>query len=614
LSNVTEFPVFVADFLYNFKDFSATSLNDPENISALLNFRGLYKKQWQHVLGNLAAKANMVPHQLNQFLTDCTKAKKLADKKEKKKKELLAQLPANSHMNYKWEEDADGELAKVPKLTHEMWNDLKALFKGADHIQWPVNIRKELIFWDYKNNKSIVLKKDNQTLEFFTALYAKNQRIYWLETRAEGFMPRAEFVNGLTQILKSYDGFSEFPHYPPIPGYFYKLQITENPEKTGKLDELVNMFTPATPSDKDKIRALFCSLFWGGAPSERPMIVIVAKAIHGQSSGKTTLVETASELVSGEKEGYIKFNAEAGLDGETLKKRVLGSEGQRIVFFDNVRSNILGSGYLEDFITSKVISGHRMFHGLDSMKNYFTVCATFNDSMLTRDIVTRSMVIQILPFNIEENKKAEWKDRLDNLINNHREDIITDIKITLESPPVELTKYNRFPRWCRDVLSKCTDDPEIIIKNNAIAEEYNAENEESEKLHEDILAEIARYKIDTLLENPIQHLDWDEFPKMYVRVSESLFLQWVSKSLGFKSSRLAKKKLSQLNLPWLAKNNSLPEISKANGGKFYIYGNPKRPRPDLSCMFRITNSDPFLGRFKNTRYLRDYNSGTESRD
>jgi len=618
MGNVEQFPTYVNDFLSQFDNIQPADIENEETIAKLIDFRARYKKHWPTVANILAGRLGAQADILSNFLTEHAREKKKLEEREKKKKALLASYPPSSHMNYRWEENEDGELYQAPRLTHEMWEDLAPVFKGQDGTQWPKNIRDQLLFWDEDNNRPNFVKQDTQTLEFFSTLYAKKQTIYWEENRAKGFMPRAEFVNGLVKTLKRYEGYSEYPHFPPVKGYFYRLRIKQGSQKTGKLDELVNMFNPASPSDKDKIRALFCSLFWGGHPGERPMIVVTAKAVHGQSSGKTTLVQAASRLISGDAEGYIKFNIESGsLDGEKLKTRVLGANGQRIIFFDNVRSSVLGSGYLEDLITSEDISGHRLHHGLDSIRNYFTVCATLNDSMFSRDIVTRSMIIQILPFDIKENKKAEWKDRLDNLLENHKEDIITDIKITLEGEPKELAEYNRFPRWCRDVLSKCTDDSEIVTKNNALVQEYNAENEEAEKLHEDILGEISRYKIDTLLDGgpnaplAIKPLDWDEFPKMYVRISESMFLLWVCKSLGFRSNqtRLAKKKLAQLNLPWLKRGKEgTPHTSKVMGSRFYTYGNPQFKELPSQRMPKIINADYRLGEYKFVRYLTHTNT------
>jgi hypothetical protein len=607
LSNIAEFPTYVTDFLSDFKDFKAADLTNPEVVTRLLRFRGSRKKHWQTVLGLLAAKSSMVSEDLNQYLNDWVKAKKLAEKKEKKKQSVLAKLPADSHMNYRWEEDQDGELIQTPKLTCEMWNGLSPVFIGKDGTQWPINIRDQLLFWDEKNSRPMFIKPDKQALDFFSTLAAKNHTVFWEENKAKGFMQRAEFVDGLKKILTCYTGYSDYPHFPPVNGYFYRISIKNKNETTGKLEELLNMLSPASQADRDKIKALFCTLFWGGPQGQRPMFTVVTDAIIGQASGKSTIIEIASQLISGHTGGYIKFSPESGsLDGEKFKTRILGSNGQRIIFFDNVRTSVLGSGYLEDFITSKMVSGHKLHIGYDEMPNYFTVCATFNDSMLTRDIVTRSMILVIKPYD-KKIDGAKWQDDLNNILTKHKEDIITDIKLTLAKEskkliiPPEPDGF-RFQPWARDVLSKCTDDLNILISNNDIAYKYNAENEEADKLHEDILAQIARYKIDTLLETRHQHLDWDEFPLMSVRIAESLFLKWVCESLGFKSSRLAKKKLSQLNLPWLAKKDGITEISKSHGGKFYIYGNPKTQR---KLAFKITNSDPFLGQYKDTRFLRE---------
>ena len=154
-------------------------------------------------------------------------------------------------------------------------------------------------------------------------------------------------------------------------------------------------------------------------------------------------------------------------------------------------------------------------------------------------------------------------------------------------------------------MSKCTDDPDLVGKNIALAAEYNAENEEAEKIHEDILGEISRYKVQTLMVNQgYMHLDWDNLPKLYVRISESMFLQWVCKSLGFRvgQTKLAKKKLSQLKLPWLKKDKEgVPYTARTKGAKLYTYGNPEFKELDPRHMPKIINNELYLGETKHVK-------------
>lgn len=93
MSNVSEFPVYVADFISNLKDFNAADLKDPDKVSALLKFRGVHKKHWHTVLGTVAQKINMVPQELNQFLTDYKKT----NKSEKKYKRKTQERPSRTN-------------------------------------------------------------------------------------------------------------------------------------------------------------------------------------------------------------------------------------------------------------------------------------------------------------------------------------------------------------------------------------------------------------------------------------------------------------------------------------------------------------------------------------
>ena len=571
----------------------------------MIGFRAKYKKHWPTVANILSGRLGAQADFLTNLLNEHAKERKKQEQREKKKNDLLASYPSNSHMNYRWEENEDGELYKAPRLTQEMWEELKPAFLGPDEVEWPKNIRGQLLLWDHKTNRPNLLPPSIQTKRIFSTLYSKGKIIFWEENKAKGFMPQAEFVDSLTLTLPRYESYSEAPHYPPIKGVFYHCK-DPGTEKTGKLEELVNMFKPASPADKDKIRALFCTAFWGGPAGQRPMFIITTQALHGQSSGKTTIIETLSQLISERGNGYVKFTLESNkLDGETFKTRMLGTEGQRLIFFDNVRSAVVGAGWLEDNVTSSVISGHKMHIGLDTIPNHFTTCLTLNDSTFSSDVVTRAMIIQILPHNTDNGKKAEWMHKLNHLLSEHRQDIIDDIILTLKSPIRKLNPPNRFPIWCEQVMSKCTDDPDLVGKNIALAAEYNAENEEAEKIHEDILGEISRYKVQTLMVNQgYMHLDWDNLPKLYVRISESMFLQWVCKSLGFRvgQTKLAKKKLSQLKLPWLKKDKEgVPYTARTKGAKLYTYGNPEFKELDPRHMPKIINNELYLGETKHVK-------------
>jgi hypothetical protein len=84
-----------------------------------------------------------------------------------------------------------------------------------------------------------------------------------------------QFYERLLDQDVEYNWASAHPHFPAVPGVYY----TTKPPKaknTGKLNALLDRFSPATKDDRELIRAFILTLFWGGAAGQRPQFVVVA--------------------------------------------------------------------------------------------------------------------------------------------------------------------------------------------------------------------------------------------------------------------------------------------------------------------------------------------------
>ena len=180
MTNVTQFPSYVNDFISQFKNIQAADLENEETIAKLIDFRARYKKHWPTVANILAGRLGAQADILSNFLTEHAREKKKLEEREKKKKALLASYPPSSHMNYRWEENEDGELYKAPRLTQEMWEELKPAFLGPDEVEWPKNIRGQLLLWDHKTNRPNLLPPSIKQNDLLNPVL-KGKIIFWEE-------------------------------------------------------------------------------------------------------------------------------------------------------------------------------------------------------------------------------------------------------------------------------------------------------------------------------------------------------------------------------------------------------------------------------------------------
>ncbi len=95
-----------------------------------------------------------------------------------------------------------------------------------------------------------------------------------------------QFFSRLHQRAR-YDWAEAHPHFPPVPDVYYMTEAPQ-PQHNGKLDELLDCFRPKTPQDRELIRALVLTLFWGGPPGKRPQFVIAAREDDGPDAGRST--------------------------------------------------------------------------------------------------------------------------------------------------------------------------------------------------------------------------------------------------------------------------------------------------------------------------------------
>jgi hypothetical protein len=314
--------------------------------------------------------------------------------------------------------------------------------------------------------------------------YLANNGVQTFFNNMTGCISKQEFFFYLCGELKKYEQITDLPHDPKIETYFYNHKVY-GPNTFNRLDQVIDMFNPATPMDRDLIKAAFVTPFWGGAPGSKPAMLIESDGKDdGRGVGKTSLCDAISEVAG----GYIDLQIAS--DIEEVKKRLLGATGQRIVRFDNVKSSKLSSAGIEGLITSKSISGRKNYSDGDTIRNYYTFILTMNDANFSKDMAERSVRIQ-LSRNPYTN---DWNDQMDYIMTHYKHEIIADIMEILNTQPRVCDTPIRFGPWQRYVLSKInnTDAISNLIKERQV--EIDSDKDELETMREFFEEEILKLR------------------------------------------------------------------------------------------------------------------------
>jgi hypothetical protein len=143
---------------------------------------------------------------------------------------------------------------------------------------WPRCISGALV---YEEQGQIRILDDTPAL---FAWIAGHCPVHW--QRGDRAVTKAEFYERLMQHER-WDWATAHPHFPAVPGVYY---LAEPPaaEHNGALDALLDRFCPLTPLDREVMRALVLTLYWGGLPGKRPQFAFAADESEGEEAGRGT--------------------------------------------------------------------------------------------------------------------------------------------------------------------------------------------------------------------------------------------------------------------------------------------------------------------------------------
>jgi hypothetical protein len=315
---------------------------------------------------------------------------------------------------------------------------------------WPKRIDERLFVVDAEGRPQWLLKTE-ELFAWLGGQFATSDAsgIRW--GQGEDRISPSVFAAHLRQNVERFDAIERLPHYPPISHCYYLPSPLPSSDGSA-LRELLARFHPATPADADLIHALFLTLFWGGAPGQRPAFLIDSEyddVQRGRGIGKSKLMQAAARLAGGH------IDARPGEDFDKLLTRLLSPAAldRRIATLDNVKTLRFSWADLEALVTADIISGRCLYIGEGWRLNTLTWIITLNGANLSRDMAQRCVPIRLRrPLH-----DPDWETKTWRLIDERRQTIIADIIDQLRQPTPSLPHYSRWSAWEQAVLAHVAD-------------------------------------------------------------------------------------------------------------------------------------------------------------
>lgn len=306
-------------------------------------------------------------------------------------------------------------------------------------------------------------------------------------TRVPGCLTKGEFLETVRQqCTERFEAVASVPHEPRLAGHFYARPEPPPPDPPGSaLAGFLRLLAPATPEDSELVRAMLMTLRWGGPPGSRPAFVITTPdgdKAGGRGTGKSTLAKFAARIAGG------SLSLRQGEDFQKFMGRVLSPSGlgKTVVLVDNLKTMKFSWADLEAFITSDVLSGHRLYEGEGQRPNTITTIITINGPALSKDIAQRCVTIHLA----RPDYTPEWEEEVNRYLDTHLDGIQADLLAELRQPAGALTVPFRWGMWQRAVLSKLPDPDALVRLIRERQDEADEDAAEAGLILEAILAAV----------------------------------------------------------------------------------------------------------------------------
>jgi len=336
---------------------------------------------------------------------------------------------------------------------------------------WPKRVG-DVLFVEGEGRKPRYLK----TPASLFAWLDRRCRVNW--TKGASFISQERFFEDRRAEAEAFDVIEGLPHFPPAPGVYYMHEPI--PEGDGsKLERLLDFFAPETPHDRQLIKALILTLFWGGPPGARPAFIIQGPKDDGERMGVGVGKSKGSQILAEELVGgYVSLDQREP-DIEALKTRLLSNESgrKRVGLVDNLKTHKFSCGGLEGLITDSNLSGRALYSGEGARPNRMVWIFTVNGARVSKDIAERSIFVRLA----RPKYRPGWETEVRTFIRENRQAIMADVRLALESPGDEAFASRdapiRWADWCREVLSKVEYPSSVVTLAAARQSEHDADSE-----------------------------------------------------------------------------------------------------------------------------------------
>lgn len=424
----------------------------------------------------------------------------------------------NYHMKKIVSADGDDNTKPEPLHINALVADIRRRFFGFPH-----RIGEVLFDHDRKTNRVSIIRDCNQLFAWVSQKSGRNYR--W--RRIEGTVSREELFAALYNTAQPYQMISGVPHWPLRDDVYYtygKMPAAQ----AGRLDGFLDLFSFATDEDRALYRVFLATLIYYRPKVDRPIWIFDSD--DGQGSGKTKAAEYAALLVGGDDPDcgeplwvdYKQLENDQAV--QVVTKRLLSASGRkkRVFLLDNVEG-YFRSPALATLVTQGSISGMAPYgHGEETRPNDIVYVVTCNSATLSRDILSRSMIIRM---KRAQSTSTRWNDSVEGYIRKYRMEIVAEIVDLLQAGlAYELVPATRFATWEMDVMGPVLQDPislDAVWKHSERAKlDSDADSEEA-----DIIAETVAHKVGDYVQHQDEKVVW---------VQSTLLAQWCAEAIhGF---------------------------------------------------------------------------------
>lgn len=341
-----------------------------------------------------------------------------------------------SNFNTEKEIDRDGKeiQRRVPMRMNEIRSSLESIAPG-----WPKSANGRL-FIQGDDYQKIELKKVSS---LFAWIHGETG-VEW--ANGENLVTKEEFFEFLEIRTEPCEAVESLPHEPPMPGHVYMHRPL--PKPAGKLDGLLNFFSPETAIDRELIKAFLLTCFWGGPLGKRPAFMATGPdndEEQGRGVGKTTLFDMISTHLVGS-----FFNVSVREDMPDILRRLLsGSAAGRVGRIDNLKVLKFSWADFEGLLTSEKINGHAMYVGNQSIPNTLVWTITVNGASLSKDMAQRTVCIKLA----RPTYQPTWGMEVAEYIKENRWEIIAELISILKKDQPAIEAKTRWSEWEQQVLA-----------------------------------------------------------------------------------------------------------------------------------------------------------------